>query len=192
MLVTGMGATNARQAFTAYLDQCPTPPRAVLTCGFAGGLHPDLPRSTVLHDADPSFPAAHGLLAVGSRPARFHCATRVAITPAEKADLRRITQADAVEMESGILRELCQKRGIPSATVRVISDAAGDTLPLDFNALMSANMRLDFRKLAAHLILHPTAIPGLMRLRRHTLDAARQLTSVLHRFLNDGSKGAEA
>lgn len=192
ILVTSMGAANARQAFTAYLDRSPTPPSAVLTCGFAGGLHPDLTRSTVLHDADPSFPAAHGLLAAGSRPARFHCATRVAITPAEKADLRRLTRADAVEMESGVLRDLCQKRGIPSATVRVISDAAGDALPVDFNALMSADMRLDFRKLATHLILHPTAIPGLMRLRRHTLDAARQLTSVLHRFLNNGATGAGA
>ena len=192
ILVTGMGATNARQAFTTYLDHSPTPPSAVLTCGFAGGLHPDLPRSTVLHEVDPSFPDTPVLLAAGSRPARFHCATRVAITPAEKADLRRITQADAVEMESGVLRELCQKRGIPSATVRVISDAAGDTLPVDFNALMSADMRLDFRKLATHLILHPTAIPGLLRLRRHTLDAARQLTSVLHRFFSHGATGAGA
>ncbi|MGE3308563.1 MAG: hypothetical protein AB7O66_01230 [Limisphaerales bacterium] len=195
ILVTGMGSKNARSAFLNRLQPSqptqPTQPTPglVLTCGFAGGLDPALARGTVVHDADPNAHADTGLelashlLQSGSRPVRFHCAPRVATSRLEKRALRESTHADAVEMESGIIRELCRERGIPAATVRVISDAANDDLPLDFNALMSADMKLDFRKLAAHLLLHPRAIPGLIRLRRHTADAARRLADVLARLV---------
>ncbi len=131
--------------------------------------------------ASPDFPTR--LRQAGSQPALFHCAPRVATSAREKRALRDATRADAVEMESGVIRQLCRERGIPAATVRVISDAAGDDLPIDFNALLSANMKLDFKKLARHLVLHPGAIPGLIRLRRHTVDAARKLAAVLAQFL---------
>ena len=179
LLVTGMGAANARRGLLDALQTRAMAPKLVLTCGFAGGLDPALPRGTVVHDADPEAGLATVLTHAGSRPGAFHCATRVAVTPREKADLRRATGADVVEMESAVIRQLCRQRGIPSATVRVISDAAGDALPVDFNQLMTPDMKLHFGKLAACLIRSPGSIPGLLRLRRHTLDAAQRLAVVL-------------
>jgi hypothetical protein len=50
---------------------------------------------------------------------------------------------------------------------------------VDFNQLMTPDMKLQFGKLAAFLIRSPGSIPGLLRLRRHTLDAAQRLANVL-------------
>lgn len=184
VMITGMGATHARDAMLERLRSPKGLPRLVLTCGFAGGLNPALPRGTIIHDCDPIAGLAEVLVGAGSQPASFHCATRVAITAAEKANLRRTTGADAVEMESGIIRQLCRERGIPSATIRAVSDAANDDLPVDFNQLMTPDMRIQFGKLAAVLIRSPGTIPGLLRLRRSTVDAAQRLAAVLESVTN--------
>src|SRR6202030_718505 len=123
-------------------------PRLVITAGFAGGLDPELAVGTVVFDLDPELEAGLGakLLQAGAKPSKFHCAECVAVTAAEKQVLRQLTGADVVEMESAIIREVCLKNKIPSATVRVISDAANEDLPLDFNALMTADYRINYLK----------------------------------------------
>lgn len=175
--VTGMGRQNAHRVASRRLAEDPA--AWVVTAGFAGGLHPDWPRGTVGFAADPAFPGAQLLESADARPATFHEALRVVVTPEEKAALHRQTGADAVEMESATIRALCQERGIPSATVRVISDAASDTLPLDFGALMTPDDQLDFARLAWALVRSPGTIPELIRFQRQVQAAARALARVL-------------
>lgn len=177
ILVTGMGPHHAARRFLEYLQAHPT--RFVLTAGFAGALDPNLSIADVLYDADPGFALRPALRAAGARPASFHCADRVATRAADKRQLRETTGADAVEMESGVIRSLCRQRGIPSATVRVISDAAGDDLPLDFNTLTGSNGFVSLPRLLARLAMSPTRLPALIRLGRHTSRAGRELARVL-------------
>ncbi len=184
ILVTGMGPSAATAAIDPVLDRLG--PALVLTCGFAGGLNPALRRSTVLLDADPGFPLVTALTAAGAVPARLVCRDRVAVTAGEKQRLREETGADAVEMESGVIREFCRRRGITAATLRVISDEAGEDLPVDFNALMTPGGGLNFVGLAAELLRAPDKIRNLLRLRRHTLEAAVALARVLVRGLPSG------
>lgn len=185
VLVSGMGAANARRAFLDHLARLGAERIRVLTCGYAGGLDPALPRLAVVHDVDagPNDGTAAALrerlVAAGSIPGSFHCATRVAVTASDKAGLWRSTGAAAVEMESGVIRDLCRQRGLVSATVRVISDAAGDDLPLDFNALMTPDMRLRFGRLALRILRSPGMIVRLLRFRKVTVEAANRLTDVL-------------
>jgi nucleoside phosphorylase len=146
-------------------------------------LNPELKVGDVLFDEDPGARLGELLRAAGARPGTFHCAKRVAITVAEKAELRRSTGADAVEMESEMIRRICRERKIRSATVRVISDTANEDLPLDFNALMSADQELSMAKLAVALMKSPGAVPRLRELQRNTQLASQKLAEVLSALL---------
>lgn len=181
VLVTGMGQKNAVNSLRKELATAK--PNLVLTCGFAGGLNPKLKLSDVVFDADAESSLADKLTALGAKPARFHCATRVAVTAAEKQALWESTGADAVEMESSAIRKICRDQNVPSATIRVISDAAGEDLPLDFNALMTPDDRIDFAKLALKLMTSPQKIPQLMRFQKQTIKAARTLAETLETLL---------
>lgn len=174
-LVTGMGRRNAERIVIASLEA--TRPALLITAGFAGGLDPALPVGTVIFEAEETFTSE--LLAADARPGRFHCAERIAITTAEKQAFRASTGAEAVEMESEVIRTLCRERGIPAVTVRVISDAATEDLPLDFNALVTADGRPRPLPFALALLRQPHKIAELIRFQRRVNAAAERLADVL-------------
>lgn len=176
ILVTGMGRRNAEKAVREFLAACPT--ELVLTCGFAGGLDPALAPGAVVF-ATVQDQLSEKLQAAGAKRAKFFCADRVAVTVAEKQQLRTATGAEVVEMESEAVQAVCRERGIPCATVRVISDSAGEDLPLDFNRLYRPDLSLDFGKLAWALLKSPGKIGALMRLQKRCRFAAEQLAGVL-------------
>ncbi|MEY4917932.1 MAG: 5-methylthioadenosine/S-adenosylhomocysteine nucleosidase [Verrucomicrobiota bacterium] len=204
ILIVGIGRANAEKSVREFLAT--NSPALVLTCGFAGGLNPDLklgevvfetsfPRSSrresaqIKSDAqlEPThvgcYPLEDKLLAAGAKPAKIFCADRIATTVAEKKMLRAETGAEVVEMESGAIQAVCRARGIPCATVRVISDTADEDLPLDFNALAKPDKSLDFGKLFLAIAKSPGKIGALMALQKKTSFAARQLAAVLEKLV---------
>jgi nucleoside phosphorylase len=180
VLITGIGRENARTAVGKVLAS--DNPRRVFTCGFAGGLNPSLAIGDVVFEAS-DHALQEKLAAAGAKPAKLFCTARVAVTAAEKAELRRTTGADAVEMESEAIQTLCRERGIPCATVRVISDAANENLPLDFNQLARPDLSLDYGKLALAVAQSPGKIPALLRLRKNSQFAAEKLAEVLSKVI---------
>ncbi|MDB6124705.1 MAG: phosphorylase [Pedosphaera sp.] len=183
-LITGMGQRNAGTSIRKILSTLR--PRMVITTGFAGGLNPELKVGTVVFDEDAAAGLSSKLIKLGAKPVKFNCAARVATTVEEKQALWKSSGADVVEMESSVIRQICHEQGIPSATIRVISDAANEDLPLDFNALMTSDERIDFVKLAWKLITGPQKIPQLIRFQKQTVFAARKLANVLNGLLIDG------
>ena len=216
LLIVGIGRQNAEKSVRAFLNSCrsrgdetqikeksETPhvvtytPDLVLTCGFAGGLNPDLKLGDVVFET--SFPSRRRgdetqikekletphvvsyekIIAAGAKPAKIFCADRIATTVAEKKKLRAETGADAVEMESAAIQAVCAERGIPCATVRVISDTAHEDLPLDFNALANPDKSIHFGKLFLAIARSPGKIGALMALQKKTKFAAGQLAEVL-------------
>lgn len=177
LLITGMGSDNAERRMRAILAT--VRPDQVLTCGYAGGLHPELRSGQVVFCADDEFPLLAKLLEAGARPGQFHCSPRIVSSAAGKQALRTQTGADAVEMESAIIRRICGEHRLPSATVRVISDPATEDLPLDFNALVKPDLSLAYGKLAAALLRSPVRLGALVRLQCQTRIAAQNLARVL-------------
>ena len=182
-LLTGMGRRNAEEALRGALQT--EIPRLVLTCGFAGGLKPELAKGAVIFSTDDDVRLESVLLEAGAKPCIFHCAENVATTAEQKRRLREKTGADAVEMESEVIRRICRGQKIPSATIRVILDTATEDLPLDFNRLMTARQTLHYGKLALELLRSPGKIPALMELQRQSRAAAEKLAEVLRKIIMD-------
>src|SRR5688572_10101047 len=180
-LITGIGRENAERSLHTRLKH--EPYQLVISCGFAGGLNPYLSTGMVVFATDEDAGLTPMLLSAGACPVRFYSSDRVATSVAEKRKLWESTGADAVEMESQIIRAIARAHGIPSATIRVISDDATENLPLDFNALMTADQRLNYPKLILTLLTSPTKIPALLRLQRQTQLAARNLADVLGKVI---------
>jgi nucleoside phosphorylase len=180
ILITGIGKKNAEKAIREALKILR--PALVLSCGFAGGLNPQLAAGTVVFETEDSAMEAE-LLARGGFGVRFHCAERVATTAAEKRALRESTGADAVEMESQIIGSICSQTGIPYATVRVILDAADEDLPLDFNRLMTSKQQMSYLKLGGALLKSPGKIGALKKLQKRSQAAAEKLAQVLVRII---------
>jgi len=185
ILLTGIGQRNAERAIRGALAQ--ELPKLVLTCGFAGGLNPELATGTVVFSSDDSS-LSTALQAAGARSVKFHCAEKVIATTGEKRALWQSTGADAVEMESGVIRRICREHNIPGATVRVISDAADEDLPFDFNRLMDAGQNLSYGKLALALLKSPGKIGPLIKLQKQTLAAAEKLAEVLARIISNPTR----
>lgn len=180
--VTGMGQANAERSFLAACEA--EKPVLVVSSGFAGALRPNLPTGAVVFDCERNLPLFSALNRAGALSARFFCAKQVAVTAQEKQRLRNQTGADAVEMESQVIRMLCLGRGIPSATVRVILDTASQDLPLDFNRLMNRRYEIQLPKLVWQMARSPGRIPGLMRFQAQCQAAAKALAEVLSRALS--------
>lgn len=176
VLITGMGARNAERTVREALSKLR--PARVFTCGFAGALNTELTIGNVV--------CTHETPVAGAIPVMFHCASRVAVTVAEKSTLRAQTGADVVEMESAVIARACYDSGVKCVTLRAISDTAHEDLPLDFNALMTADEKLSPLKLAMAVLKAPQKIPALLRLGRNSALAAERLAAVLVRAVGTG------
>ena len=180
ILVTGIGCQNAETSLRQFLVK--NLPKQVLTCGFAGGLNPELASGDVVYMT--GYPALEERLAnTNAKLANFFSAARIATTVAEKQQLRTESGADVVEMESGIIFEVCRESRIPCAMVRAISDTANEDLPLDFNALSKPDLSLDYGKLAWAIVKSPWKIGALLQLHQKTSFAARQLANVVAKVI---------
>jgi adenosylhomocysteine nucleosidase len=101
---------------------------------------------------------------------------RVAVRAEDKRRLRERTGARVVEMEFAAVQAKAQEWGIPCRAVRVVSDTAGEDLPLDLNLYRDAEGRFQLTRIAVAGLLRPfTVLPRLMQLDRNSRFASEKL-----------------
>jgi nucleoside phosphorylase len=100
---------------------------------------------------------------------------RVACTAEEKSLLRE-TGAIAVEMEAAGVERVAREAGVPFYCVRVVTDAASEVLPLDFNRMRDAVGRFSRARILAAAARRPARVlPELMKLQRTSKGASLAL-----------------
>jgi adenosylhomocysteine nucleosidase len=99
---------------------------------------------------------------------------RVASTSTEKTELRKTT-ASAIEMEAAAVLQKAGEYNLPFYCIRVVTDTATESFPLDFNLLRDANGRFSRTKILAAAFRQPSAFPGLLKLNKRSKQAAQAL-----------------
>jgi nucleoside phosphorylase len=193
---TGDGAERAGGKAAEFCER--TRPQAIVGVGIAGALSPGLPAGAIvasrrIEDLDGEAPAPDaGLLsrAVGAGAQAATLVTvRMPITAAEeKRRLAASFQAPcAVDMESAAWARVAAARRVPYVVVRSISDQADEDLPDYLAACVGQDGSIRRGAVVARALARPSRIPGLVRLRRRTLDCAGKLSLFLERFLADAT-----
>lgn len=133
--VGGVGRERAARAARLLLDG--HRPEVLVSAGFAGGLDPTLARGSVVRVSAVCGHDGKGVIRLAGEGGRILATVdHIARTPAEKQSLADGTGAAVVDMETLAVAQLAHEARLPCHTVRVISDAAGDELPVDLGRLI--------------------------------------------------------
>jgi nucleoside phosphorylase len=175
LVAHGPGPKLAAQATNAAVEREKI--AAIVSTGFCGALDPALAANDIFiaRDIVGVGPGLTPQSELRYRSGALISADRVAVTAAEKAELRR-SGGDAVEMEAAGVAIAAQKLSVPFYCVRVITDAADESLPLDFNAMRDAQGRFSRLRIVGAALHHPVTIfPELMKLNARCKNASTTL-----------------
>ncbi len=99
----------------------------------------------------------------------------------EKHQLKAVTGAVAVDMESAAIGGVAQDHGLPFLIVRTISDGVNEDLPVDFNLFLKPSGWLSG---VLHILSHPRSWKGFLDLYRHSKKASLELTNFFKIFFS--------
>lgn len=154
--VTGVGRQCAQTATERVLRDHPD---LVIAAGFCGALVPALRVGDVVTE-------------------RIVTVTHLVSDPAEKRRLAATYQADAVDMESAAVAEICAARNVPFLAVRSVSDTVDTALSPELVRLLSGG-RVSLGRALRALVRKPALLTEFRRLARDTRAAARTLAQAL-------------
>ncbi len=162
--VSGVGRNRARRAAEQVLTG--SLPELVIAAGFCGAL------SSALRVGD-----------VVTSP-RIVTVDHLVSDPAEKRQLAELHRADAVDMESSAVAEVCAEKGVPFLAVRAVSDTSDTALSPELVRLLSGGT-VSVWKACAALVRKPALLREFMRLARDTKLAARKLADALVKIVSE-------
>jgi uridine phosphorylase len=110
-------------------------------------------------------------------------ASQIIGTPEEKRRLGSLHNAVAVDMESTIVAQHCDKHGVPFGCVKVISDDVDTALSPRLVSLVERG-HVPKLRMAAALAREPRLVPQIWHLSKNTRIAAARLATMLDSLLN--------
>lgn len=198
LIQTGIGHEQAGRAAAWLLDQQPF--HLVVSTGFAcalvpaaigallmgravsflrvQGSEPLRPIQSPLNDQDPfmAFMAGH---VTPHHCGPFVSVDQIVVKAAEKRACARVTGAVGLDMESAAVALASQRAQVPFLILRTVSDLLDEDLPLDFNLFLRPT---GWPKGIGSLLMAPSRLCAIGRLRRQSRVAAAQLTRVLRAY----------
>lgn len=212
LTVTGMCPESASTAAARTLASAVTPgasPTVVLALGVCGALDHGVALGEVI--VGEAVVWAGGPGRAGERGVTFRCDARLVeaaraaalaagvtvrsgrlastdhmlLTAAEKGALGSASGCVAADMESAAIARAAADARLPFLALRAVSDLATEDLWSDLPRIVTPWGGLHARGLV-HVLLHPSRIPGLNRLRRQTNQALENLARVLRGLLACG------
>ena len=153
----------------------------IVSTGFCGALDPALNLSdifiaTELLDSVVDVKVGQALpLAKLYQSGPLLSTDHVAVTASEKSELRKSTTARVIEMEAAGVSVKAQQYNLPFYCIRVITDTAGESLPLDFNQMRDDNGRFSRSKIIFAALRRPTVFPKLLNFNKRCKNAAQAL-----------------
>ncbi len=195
---TGVGTNAAAANAAAAIDAAK--PDLVISCGYAGGLTPELGVGDILLASAVHFVNAnetdaialsdpHGLRQAMAASSGAHDGTLVTMGAwAQKSEVRRLAPGirppAACDMETHAVARCCDEKNVPFLSVRAISDGPDDEVAFDPSCLCDASGRYSTLHSVAFFLAHPRLLPALPLLCRGSGRAGRNLTAALDRLLH--------
>jgi adenosylhomocysteine nucleosidase len=180
--VGGVGRERAARAARLLIQG--HHPRLVVSAGFAGGLAPTLPRGKAVQSSRSIVEqgAEAVSLATGSTHKALTILTvdRIVDGVEAKRDLFTATGAEIVDMETHAVAVEASREGLPCASVRVVSDDAGQDLPREVARLVRPQSSL--RRLGTALGAigrRPSAALDMWRLYENAVVDGKTLAAAL-------------
>jgi len=182
-LLGAMG-TGAAASLKRKLDD--SLPALLISAGFAGGLQPGLEVGDLIlgqNHSDPDI-VSKLYLEEGWHVGGVSTAQAILERAEEKKCLGVQTRCLAGDLETAHLARICVERGVPMLSVRCISDAVEDDLPVPADILLNPRTgRPDPLALFRYLISHPSSVAGFNKLLKNSRAAQVQLAKGLEEIL---------
>jgi adenosylhomocysteine nucleosidase len=154
--------------------------KGLVSIGFCGALNPALEPCDIFV-ATEVVGVAHALSVPRSdsyerqKSGKLLSIDRVVSTALEKTHLHQ-SGADAVEMEAAAVAAKAAEWNLPFFCVRVVTDTAAESFPLDFNRMRDAEGRFSRIKILTAALRRPgSVLRGLVKLNKRCKDASQAL-----------------
>jgi nucleoside phosphorylase len=190
-VITGMGAANAERVADAVIARTYS---FCIISGFAGALKSCVKMQDIVacekvqdHASAQAETCDADLLAHASENGAKRITTllttdHVANTATEKNRLS--TFADAVDMESYAILHAANKKAVPTAVLRVISDSFDRDMPAELDTIVDSQGHVKIAGVVRYVAKHPFNVPALVRLGRESKIAAEALARFLESYIN--------
>ena len=162
--------------------------RPVVLAGLGGGLDPELATGTVRfasevydpHGKPRTAPLASLIIAPDLEQGRFTSSLRTVGTVEAKADLRRVSGADIVDLESVPFAQLGERLGWKWGIIRAVGDTADEPLPAAVDNWVDHQGRTSRRAMGRDLFRRPNLITHLRRRKEHARVGLQALGQALN------------
>lgn len=153
----------------------------LVSIGFCGALSPalelcDIFVATEMHDVARALRVPRSHSCERYKTGKLLSIDRVAYTADEKKALHQKTGAAVIEMEAAALATRAMEWDVPFYAIRVVTDTAEESFPLDFNRMRDRDGRFSRTRILAAALRRPAAIlPALLHLNQRCKTASRVL-----------------